>query len=387
MPKLLDLGDIYHLATGGCSTEQIGKVVADDPLVARIKAIFPTSSQDVAAFQANGLADLAYTVVRPDLIVLEADMGQACTHVGHIVRLFGDRHPPIFLYSPVEGEPLMPGWKSMMVRQPGNPVNLEVQGVVTVTQYGHDVILRETGRYVNWVYYGIDQDYWRPPTPQERWDARERLGWMDKYVMMDVATNVARKEHPRLFRALKETLPAIPNLYLYDHTKPFQNFWLGGHYLPAVADDIGVADRIIFDDAMVDNQQTSHYQGVRDKVSLREKYWAADVFVHLAEVEGFCLPVAEAMACGLPVITVPYGAGWEAAGDAALGCEIADWTYNMSGTRVAHASPKSVAKQIIKLHEHPKLKEDLVEKGKIVARRYTDEGMRDVVGSEIARLL
>jgi glycosyltransferase involved in cell wall biosynthesis len=43
--------------------------------------------------------------------------------------------------------------------------------------------------------------------------------------------------------------------------------------------------------------------GELPEAALRELYWALDVLVNLSEWEGFGLPVAEAMACGLPVAT------------------------------------------------------------------------------------
>lgn len=51
---------------------------------------------------------------------------------------------------------------------------------------------------------------------------------------------------------------------------------------------------------------------------LRERYHRASVFVCLSEHEGFCIPLLEAFAAGLPVVTRPVGGIPEVAGDAAL---------------------------------------------------------------------
>lgn len=51
---------------------------------------------------------------------------------------------------------------------------------------------------------------------------------------------------------------------------------------------------------------------------LRDRYHRASVFVCLSEHEGFCIPLLEAFAAGVPVVTRPVGGIPEVAGDAAL---------------------------------------------------------------------
>jgi glycosyltransferase involved in cell wall biosynthesis len=51
---------------------------------------------------------------------------------------------------------------------------------------------------------------------------------------------------------------------------------------------------------------------------LAERYAAASVFVCLSEHEGFCIPLLEAFAAGVPVIARPSGGVPETVGDAAL---------------------------------------------------------------------
>jgi glycosyltransferase involved in cell wall biosynthesis len=60
------------------------------------------------------------------------------------------------------------------------------------------------------------------------------------------------------------------------------------------------------------------FTGYVSNAALRALYSAADVFVYPSFLEGFGLPVLEAMACGAPVITSATPALTEVAGDAAL---------------------------------------------------------------------
>src|SRR5207253_8387345 len=45
-----------------------------------------------------------------------------------------------------------------------------------------------------------------------------------------------------------------------------------------------------------------HLLGQVDDQRLRDAYHAGDVFVMRSRHEGFCIPVIEALACGLPVV-------------------------------------------------------------------------------------
>ena len=61
------------------------------------------------------------------------------------------------------------------------------------------------------------------------------------------------------------------------------------------AADLGLADAV-------------HFAGRVDDAALAEAYESADVLVVASEHEGFCLPVVEAMAHGLPVVAYRAGA-------------------------------------------------------------------------------
>jgi glycosyltransferase involved in cell wall biosynthesis len=73
-------------------------------------------------------------------------------------------------------------------------------------------------------------------------------------------------------------------------------------------------------------------------------------------IEGFGLPVAEAMAAGCPVIASAISPLQEVAGDAAAWCDPAD--------------PESIAAAIISLVENPALRAELIVKGQLRAERF-----------------
>jgi glycosyltransferase involved in cell wall biosynthesis len=73
----------------------------------------------------------------------------------------------------------------------------------------------------------------------------------------------------------------------------------------ALASELGVADGVIFAGQVPDEELPAHYH-------------LADVFVTASIHEGFCIPVVEAMACGVPVVAAHTTALPETIGTAGL---------------------------------------------------------------------
>ena len=161
------------------------------------------------------------------------------------------------------------------------------------------------------------------------------------------------------------------DVYLYLHTVPFQGHWLEGHNLPEIAEMYNISHRVLFNSRM----QKLH-DGVPETSSdpsapgLVELYNAADLFVLPSQVEGFGLPIAEAMACGLPVMVTKYAAGWEVASPAGKGIPVKDWEVHKSGTLYANVDVDVMARDIHKLIGNPKELQRMSEAGIIRARDY-----------------
>jgi len=102
----------------------------------------------------------------------------------------------------------------------------------------------------------------------------------------------------------------------------------------------------------------------------------ADCFVLPSQVEGFGLPLVEAMACGLPVAHTKYGAGAEVVGDAGILMEPYDWVVNKSHSRYANLSPESIAAEIEKMFLSPSLREQMRAKGIQRAKHFSWDAYR-----------
>jgi glycosyltransferase involved in cell wall biosynthesis len=71
--------------------------------------------------------------------------------------------------------------------------------------------------------------------------------------------------------------------------------------------ELGITDSVVQTDGRLNNHQ--------DIIPI---YCAADVFVHPSSYEGFSITLVEAMACGVPVVTVNQGAARDIAGGVAV---------------------------------------------------------------------
>jgi len=139
----------------------------------------------------------------------------------------------------------------------------------------------------------------RPASGEAVRDVRARLGLDGPYVL-GLGTLEPRKDLPTLVRAFAALAGELP------HTLVLAGLagWGAGALAEAVRSS-GVAGRV----------RLPGYVPEADKAAL---FTGADLFVYPSRYEGFGLPVLEAMACGVPVVTTTGGSLPEVAGDGAL---------------------------------------------------------------------
>lgn len=150
------------------------------------------------------------------------------------------------------------------------------------------------------IYNGVDARF-RPYPLAAVEEMRQRQGWPTSFILM-LGTLEPRKNHLVLLQAYAR----------YRH--------LAAHPLPLlIGGGKGWFYEIIF--AQVETLDLAAHVHFLDFVPAEHLPWlynAADLFVYPSRYEGFGLPVAEAMACGLPTITTTASSLPEVAGEAAL---------------------------------------------------------------------
>ena len=170
-----------------------------------------------------------------------------------------------------------------------------------------------------------------PAPPDQVAAVRERLGLARPY-LLGLGTLEPRKDLPTLIAAFGTLARELP----HDLVLAGLPGWGTGEVAAALAAS-GVAGRV----------RLAGYIPEEDKAAL---FTGAELFAYPSRYEGFGLPVAEAMACGVPVVTTTGGSLPEVAGD---GAEL-----------VPPGDPGALAAAIRKLLDDAAAREELVRRGR-----------------------
>jgi glycosyltransferase involved in cell wall biosynthesis len=150
------------------------------------------------------------------------------------------------------------------------------------------------------LYSGVSNSF-KPITDKGKLkDIRNRYGLGDKPYLLGVGTLQPRKNYSLLIRAFKEVAQQFPHNLLIAGGKG----WLYEEMMTQV-DQLGLYDRVRFLGFVADDD-------------LPGLYSQAALFVFPSLYEGFGLPLLEAMACGVPVISSNSSSLPEVVGDAAV---------------------------------------------------------------------
>lgn len=172
---------------------------------------------------------------------------------------------------------------------------------VAMSRFG-ERMLNEAGYHdVYYVPHMISTDLFCPPggsvdSHEERSELRRAVGLDDKFVIMMNAANYDkwRKGYPEQFCAFAKFAKRHDDVILVVHALKKT---AGGLDLETMAARLGIADKVKFSDQylMVSGQVEAEH--------MRNSYGCADLFSGAALGEGFGLPLIEAQACGVPVVT------------------------------------------------------------------------------------
>ncbi|MCI0456449.1 MAG: glycosyltransferase family 4 protein [Gemmataceae bacterium] len=141
------------------------------------------------------------------------------------------------------------------------------------------------------------------PGPSTYW--RESLGLENARVLLFVGRLAPNKRVPLLIDALARLRDLDPAVHLLIAGPTNDLYRVEARRCQAHAEELNVTDRVHF---------LGHLTGER----LVDAYRAADVFVTASLWESFCIPVVEAMACGVPVVAARAAALPETVASAGL---------------------------------------------------------------------
>lgn len=109
-----------------------------------------------------------------------------------------------------------------------------------------------------------------------------------------------------------------------------------------------------------------------EKLQVNEVIGAAEALCYISLFEGFGIPILEAFACGVPVITSNVSSMPEVAGDAALLVDPLDI--------------EDIAERMIDLSSNDKLKAELIEKGHLQVQRFSWDTSAELIFKQLERL-
>ena len=124
----------------------------------------------------------------------------------------------------------------------------------------------------------------------------------------------------------------------------------------------GGSKRMDFLQELINKRQIAQHIHILDHIDdpeLKNLYLYADAFIYPSIYEGFGFPVLEAMQAGLPVVIPNSGTMPEVAGDAGLYFDPKD--------------PEGMKNAMLKIIQNPELREELSEKSKIQAAKFSWE--------------
>lgn len=209
--------------------------------------------------------------------------------------------------SPVDGDPIYPEWITCMAQA-------DIR--MTISQFGVDAYAR-AGVPVSLCQPAIDTSIFRPAlNAAEFSDIRTALGLSpNDFLLGTMCQNQGRKLVPIMLETFFKFAEGKPNAYyLLDAALKSPAGW----DIRALCQQFGWnMDKLITSDKI--------------NVPLPERYRALSAFMLLSSREGFGLPLIEAQASGVPVMTLDYCSGPEIAGDGKGVVIPCDAFYNYSG--------------------------------------------------------
>lgn len=246
-------------------------------------------------------------VWKPDAVIVLGDF--------HAVRRMPEMFPavrsvPTFHYVPVEGVDVPPAWREFWsIVQP-----------VAMSQFGAAEIKRATGIDAPVVYHGVDTSAFWPVSNERpirlgdvvlrtRAECKEYFGGDPRTTWLFRADrHMPRKRYNALLRSLAPVIARHPGLYFLYHCRTHDQ---GGN----LNDTLSKYPPIIRSRCLSTRFHDT-YGGAPREV-LNALYNAADIYVTVS-AEGFGLTIAEALACGLPVVGPRYSSVPEVIGPAGI---------------------------------------------------------------------
>ena len=294
----------------------------------------------VAGFGAERIAgENSPTILESHLHRLEPDCYVSLIDpwfIGHAVVSTNQMSVPYIAYLPIDGYPISTAWNDIL-KMLHTPLWMSKFGASEFSKFVEKQIPKDPvfERYRAYgtpspgsvLYHGVELDSFYPVAGETKQTIRDNMGFQFNFAFLSVARNTNRKQTPRLLEAFSLFLKKLDSaervsVGLVLHCgDPTASFGMGGWNLPALIADFDLSENVVFSDT-----SSNPLHGMsRDEMALL--FQACDVHVMATGGEGFGIPSAEAMACGLPVILPDNSTGPELVGEGERGWLVPSATH------------------------------------------------------------
>lgn len=218
----------------------------------------------------------------------------------------------------------------------------EASRIATVSEFSKSEIVKHYGipeQKIDVVYNGI-HPFFKPLDEPEKATTRRRFSYSKKY-FVTVGSLHPRKNAVRLIEAFSLFKKETGSDYKLLFAGP--GFW-GLSEIHKAVESSGVKDDIIFTGRLKDEE-------------LAMVLGSAEALTFVPYYEGFGIPLVEAMAAEVPIVTSNLSSLPEIAGNAAL-------TVDPFDTR-------EIKNALVKLYNEPQLASDLIQKGRIQRENFS----------------
>jgi glycosyltransferase involved in cell wall biosynthesis len=259
----------------------------------------PETAERLAAMFSGGLFADGWT---PDAAIILGDPGSL--EASPVLDIIPDGLP-VLHYVPIEGIGSPPAWRALW--QKAQPV--------PTSRFGAMELERLLGRPVPYVYHGVDTQTYHRPSREHPIVLHDRTNGRDfrvlrsqreckeffgldpaRFLILRTDRLMPRKRYPSLLRSLAVVMAQRDEVDFLWHCRSVDQ---GGNLFTFRSQfPLDVARRM---------QPTGyHDQGLGAPAEMMAAlYAAADIYVSTS-AEGFGLTIAEAMACGTPVVAMDY---------------------------------------------------------------------------------
>lgn len=270
--------------------------------------------------------------------------------------------------TPVDGAPIYEEWVALLA---------DADAAMTISEFGLNAY-RAAGVPVTLCRPGVDGNTFYRLSDAERLALRQRAGIQpEAFVLGTAAQNQGRKAISVMLRAFFRFAQDKPDARYVLDMEPVSP---AGWNIPALCRQYGWdASKLLF-------RQDLARMGL---LELRERYALMDAHAVISHREGYGLPLAEAMACGVVSIALDYCSGTEICGGG-RGVLVKPIAYTEPGTwggaEDRFPDMDDFTRKLQGLHDYPHARKAMAERGMAWARAQTWDNAADVVFEAYQRI-